>query len=380
MAMPPLKIAVLHYQPHGEPEDTVVGQIVQALRDHGHNPITIGVDESVRDIIDQIRACNADLVFNICETFADDYRMEVNVAALLEMARVKYTGSGTAGLLLAQDKILTKQLLLYHGVLTPKFATFDGPSFQTNGNLTFPLIVKPAKSDASIGLEIVKDWNGLVRKVQEIRREFDDDALAEEYVEGRELYVGVIGDAARPEILPIVELDFGEKWDKNRPQIACRDVKFGPETPGSPRLRIAEVSDELRGRIERAALIAYRALKLRDYARIDFRVSARTNDPFVLEVNPNPYLEKASELALGAKQRGIGFPQLIGRIVESAASRYKLNRKPTEPKAADAKPTEAKADSAPKAAAEPAPSRSEEKAEEPVEEQLVLPEPVGTLH
>src|SRR6185436_9072768 len=123
----------------------------------------------------------------------------------------KHTGSGTAGLLLAQDKILTKQLLEYHEVKTPSFATFDGETFETHGMLRFPLIVKPAKSDASIGIgrhSVVKDWDQLTKRVREIRKEFQDEALAEEYIEGREVYVAVLGQATRPEILPIVELDF----------------------------------------------------------------------------------------------------------------------------------------------------------------------------
>src|SRR5688572_12020665 len=114
MPVPPLRIAILHYRPSGETADPVVEQISDALKENGHDPVAIGVDESVRDLLNQIEKAGADLVFNICETFADDYRLEVNVAAVLEMARVKHTGSGTAGLLLAQDKILTKQLLDYH--------------------------------------------------------------------------------------------------------------------------------------------------------------------------------------------------------------------------------------------------------------------------
>src|SRR5512140_1564286 len=284
MVVQPLRIAVLHYQPPGESEDAVVAQIGEALRQLGHSVVPISVNESVRDLLRLIEEAKGDLVFNICETFADDYRLEVNVAALLEMARLPFTGSGTAGLLLAQDKILTKQILDYHEVPTPRFATFDGVTFETRGSLSFPLIVKPAKSDASIGLEVVKDWDGLTRRMREIRREYADDSVAEEFIEGRELYVGVSGDARRPEILPIVELDFGANWDKAQLQIADREVKFGPETQGSPRLVIAQgISDELRGRIERSALLAYRALKLRDYARIDLRVAAADNDPYVLE-------------------------------------------------------------------------------------------------
>jgi len=309
-----------------------VGQVCSALEEGGHDTVAIGVDESVSDLVRQVGRSRADLVFNICETFADDYRLEVNVAAMLELARVPFTGSGTAGLLLAQDKVLTKQLLQYHGVLTPRFATFDGGSLQTSGDLRFPVVVKPVRSDASLGLGVEKDLEGLARRVRRIREEFGDEALAEEFIEGRELYVGVLGDPARPEVLPVVELDFGKKWSRKRMKIANREVKFGPETAGSPRLVLPkDLSDELLGRISRAAITAFRALKLGDYARIDFRVSSATKDPFLLEVNPNPYLEAQCEVALGAKERGLSYPALIRRIAETAMQRQVAPRTKAAP-------------------------------------------------
>lgn len=327
MALPSLRIAVLHYQPKDEPPDPVMEQVCAALQEGGHTPVPLRVDESVSDLVRLVARSGADLVFNLCETFAEDYRFEVNVAAVLELARVPFTGSGTTGLLLAQDKILTKQLLQFHGVLTPRFASFDGSSFQTSGDLSFPLIVKPARSDASMGLGVEKDMVGLARRVRKIREDFDDEALAEEFIEGRELYVGVLGDHARPEVLPVVELDFGKKWSRKRMKIADREVKFGPDTPGSPQLVLPrDLSDELKGRIERAAVTAFRALKLRDYARIDFRVSSLTNEPYLLEVNPNPYLEAKCEVALGAREKGMSYPALIQHIVEVAARRHELLR------------------------------------------------------
>lgn len=334
MAPGPWRIAVLHYQPKGEAPDPVVAQVCSALDEGGHQTVAIGVDESVSDLVRQVGRSRADLVFNICETFADDYRLEVNVAAMLELARVPFTGSGTAGLLLAQDKILTKQLLQYHGVLTPRFATFDGASLQTSGDLRFPVVVKPARSDASLGLGVEKDLEGLARRVRRIREEFGDEALAEEFIEGRELYVGVLGDPARPEVLPVVELDFGKKWSRKRMKIANREVKFGPETAGSPRLVLPrDLSDELLGRISRAAVTAFRALKLRDYARIDFRVSSATKDPYLLEVNPNPYLEAQCEVALGAREWGLSYPALIRRIADTAMQRQVAPRAKATPEA-----------------------------------------------
>lgn len=357
--LPPLKIAILHYQPDGEPIDPVVTQVGESLKQLGHEPTTIAVSDRVFDILEEIERSKCHLVFNLCETFAEDYRMEVNVAALMEMARVKFTGSGTAGLLLAQDKILTKQLLEYHEIPTPNFATFDGVTVETNGDLAFPLIVKPARSDASIGIgakSLVRTWEELTKRVQEIRKELGDEALAEEFIEGREVYVGVIGPKERPEILPIVELDFGN-WDKSKPTISDREVKFGPETEGSPKLVIARnIPPDLRQRVERAALLAYRGLKLQDYARIDLRIS-ETGDPYILEVNPNPYLEDKSELALAAREKGMSYTQLVGRILESAAQRHGLTRKPGAEKAAAAeKPAAADKTEAPKPEAAPVPA------------------------
>jgi D-alanine-D-alanine ligase len=324
--VPPLKVAVLHYQPSTDPMDPVVGHICDALTALGHTPVTIAVHESVSPLLKAIEDSKADLVFNVCETFADDYRLEVNVAALMEMARIRFTGSGTAGLLLAQDKILTKQLLEYHEVPTPNFLTFDGDTFEAFGRMAFPLIVKPAKSDASLGIgthSVVNDWDELTRRVRDIRKTLNDESLAEEFIDGREVYVGVIGTPTKPEILPIVELDWG-KWDPAKPKVSDREVKFGAHTDDSPFLEIAKnISPELQARIERSALLAFRALKIRDYARVDLRISDK-GDAYVLEVNPNPYLEKESELAMAAEQRGLSYTQLIGRIVESAASRYGL--------------------------------------------------------
>ncbi len=326
MPLAPLKIAILHYQAAGDPVDPVVHQVADSLRELGHEPTPIAVSDRVFDILQEIERSQCALVFNLCETFAEDYRMEVNVAALMEMARVRFTGSGTAGLLLAQDKILTKQLLEYHEIPTPDFATFDGDTVETHGDLKFPLIVKPSRSDASIGIghkSLVRTWDALTARVREIRKELGDEALAEEFIEGREVYVGVIGPTQRPEILPIVELDWGN-WDPSRPTISDREVKFGPETEGSPRLVIArDIPPDLRQRVERAALLVYRGLKLRDYARIDLRIS-QAGDPYILEVNPNPYLDDKSELALAAKEKGLQYTQLVGRILDSAAHRYGL--------------------------------------------------------
>src|SRR5678816_3970391 len=185
MLLPTLKIAILHYQPEGEEVDPVVTQLTEALTSLGHQVTTVAVDDRVSEILRDIQRAKCDLVFNVCETFASDYRMEVNVAALMEMGRVKYTGSSTAGLLLAQDKVLTKQLLEFHEVSTPNFAVFENDTFETKGILRFPLIVKPARSDSSIGIgrhSVVQNWQELTERVREIRDDLQDEALVEEFI------------------------------------------------------------------------------------------------------------------------------------------------------------------------------------------------------
>ena len=187
--------------------------------------------------------------------------------------------------------------------------------------------MKPARSDASIGIgrhSVVQNWQELTERVREIRDDLQDEALVEEFIDGREVYVGIVGPASNPTILPIIEMDFGN-WSPAVPMVSDREVKFAPETEGSPRLVVAkDLSDELRARIHRAARLAYRALKLRDYARMDFRI-AKTGEPYMLEANPNPYLEKTGELAMAAEEAGLDFTQLVSRIVESAAVRYHLH-------------------------------------------------------
>src|SRR5690349_15630740 len=192
MPLRPMKLAVLHYQPKDEQADEVVGHVIDAARSLGHEVVPVAVDDRVSDILNPLQKAKADLVINLCETFADDYRMEVNVAALMEMARIRYTGSSVAGLLLAGDKVLTKQLLDFHEVKTPNFASFNEETFETSGTLRFPLIVKPARSDASIGIgkrSVVHNWTQLTERVKQISSELQDDALAEEFIEGREVYV-----------------------------------------------------------------------------------------------------------------------------------------------------------------------------------------------
>ncbi len=336
--MRPLKIPILHYRPASDPEDPVVGQIVDALQKLGHKPSRFPVDRDVRSLLNGISRGRPDLVFNICETFANKNTLEVNVAAFLELLEVPFTGSSTAGLLLAQDKALAKKLFTFHRVPCSDFAVFHSDNLDLSGSLRFPLFVKPLRADASIGIapeSIVHDFGQLLERVRFVHS-LGEVALAEEYIEGRELYVGVLG-GERPMALPVVELQFRSNYPRGRPRIADFNTKFEKDSPEFKGTRsvVARINSDLRQRLQQLAVTAFEALQLRDYARVDFRVTAN-GDPYVLEINPNPYLEQTAEFAMAANAAGIDYPQLIEKITTLAMER--APKKPIEDPGANEPP------------------------------------------
>ncbi|MBI5544596.1 MAG: ATP-grasp domain-containing protein [Deltaproteobacteria bacterium] len=347
--MKPQKVPILFYQPPADPEDPVVGQIFEALQALGHKPTRFAIERDVRSLLNGISRGRPDLVFNICETFANRNIFEVNVAAFLELLDVPFTGSGTAGLLLAQDKAIAKKLFTFHRVPCPDFIVFHLENLDLGGRqLRFPLFVKPLRADASIGItpeSLVRDVGQLLERVRYVHS-LGEAAIAEEYLEGREMYVGVLGGESRPMALPVVELQFRGGYPKGRPRIADYTSKFEKDSPEFKGTRsvVARVSAELRERLQTLAVDAFEALQLRDYARVDFRIDANGN-PFVLEVNPNPYLEQSAEFAMAAKAAGMEYPQLVERILKLSALR--APKKTTEePESQPAPPTPAAPQSA----------------------------------
>jgi D-alanine-D-alanine ligase len=225
---------------------------------------------------------------------------------------------------LRQDKALAKKLLHYEGILYPRFAVFPRDAgFETGGNLRMPLFVKPLRGDASIGVDaasLVHDAHSLMRRVLCIHDQVHDAALAEEFIAGRELYVGVIGNE-EPVALPVIEMDFSGLPD-GAPRVLGRRAKFdeaSPEYRGT-RAVVAELPDELRARLQKVAVDAYRALRVRDYGRVDLRLT-ETGDAYVIDVNASCYLEQHGELAMAAAAAGLDYPSLLERIVALATER-----------------------------------------------------------
>lgn len=325
-----MKITVLTYLESSDERSTeydiVVRQVTRALRRQGHQVSVLGVHSDVKRLVAGLSRRKPDLIFNLVEMFAENIFGDMAMEGFLDLLGLKYTGVGPGESYLTQDKALSKKLLAFHGILYPRFAVFARDAdFETGGNLRMPLFVKPLRADASIGIHkksLVNDMKSLMRRVAAIHDELGDSALAEEFIEGREFYVGVLGNSD-PMALPPIELDFSG-LPEGAPQVMDSKAKWDEESveyKGTKSV-LADLPDELRARLQKVSLDAYRALRVRDYGRVDLRLTD-TGDIYVLEVNASCYLAKDSEFSMAAAAAGIPYPALIQRIVDLAMERYR---------------------------------------------------------
>lgn len=316
-----MKVVVLH-----DPEaDEVIGHVTDALTHLGHQATPLSFDEDVVRAATDLRDSAPDLVFNLTESFAGKSALESGIASLLNLLHLRYTGSNHAGLLLAGDKVLAKRILAFHEIRTPEFATLHRGAIESADTLSFPLIVKPPQEDASIGItaaSVVRDLNELFQRMDEIHREYNGPVLVERFIEGREFHVGILGND-RAEALPPAEVDMSA-FRPDVPQVASWSAKWDedhPEYAGTTTTFPTDLDPPVDELLRSTALAAFRALRLRDYARVDLRLDG-DGVPHVLEVNPNCYLARGEVYAEAAARSGLSYDELIGRIVELAASRY----------------------------------------------------------
>ncbi len=273
----------------------------------------------------QLARTDSDLIFNLTESYAGDDTKDMNIAAYLDLLGRAYTGAGPHALYLAQDKALAKKIFAFHGIKTPYFATSYRGKLDHSHDISFPLIVKPTSEDGSIGIDassVVQSVKELMEKIHYIHEDFDSPALIEEYIEGREIYAAVLGNDSA-EVLPLIELDLS-KLPEGTPKIAGKEVKWETETEAYKVTKCAPAEDldeETAKKLSDTALAAYRALKLRDYGRIDMRLT-RGGEVYVIEANPNPWLSSAAEFVMAARKAGHSYTQLIGEIVDLARARY----------------------------------------------------------
>jgi D-alanine-D-alanine ligase len=302
---------------------TDIEAISEALSSLGHEPSTFAVDGRPQTLTALSRS-SADLYFNLVESYAGDDTMEMHFAAFLDLVGKKYTGTGPHGSCLAMDKTVAKKLIKYHDLDTPYSVVMNKGRVEHAQDIRFPVIVKPASEDASKGINaasVVNSLKDLFERIAYVHDEFDSPALIEEYIEGREIYAAILGND-RPEALPLVELDLSKLPD-GMPRIAGYEVKFDTTTEAYKKTKSApakDIDEELVTRIHETALTAFRVLKLRDYGRVDLRVTD-TGKIYVIEANPNPWLDPAAEFTMAAKESGRSYKELIGEIMSLALAR-----------------------------------------------------------
>ncbi len=289
-----------------------------ALRELGHEVQVLGVSDDVLPIRQCVSGFEPDAVFNQLVELRDVGAFAVHVVSYLELLGVPYTGCNPQGLLLARDKALCKKILRYHRIPTPAFRVFPlGRRVRIPARLPYPMIVKSLDEEASRGLSqasIVHDEAALAERIAFVHRNVGTAAIAEEYVEGREITVAVLGNE-RLKTFPVWEMSFANLPEGTEP-IATERVKWDRAYQKKLGVTIgaAKIPEDVAKRIARIARRSYRALQLSGYARLDLRVTP-DGRVYVIEANPNPDLSNDEDFALSAKHDGIPYPKLIQRIV-----------------------------------------------------------------
>ena len=311
-----------------EEEKPTEADVLACLRKLGHEVETLAIYDEVKVVFDKVEAFKPDIVFNLCETFLSDRSHEPNIPALLELMKVPYTGAGPDALLLCKDKTIAKKLLAFHRVRTARFVVSQREHpLKRLPKFSFPAFVKPIGEESSDGIakaSLAKTEDEAVERARFLHERFESDALIEEYVEGRELYLGVLGNK-RLTVFPPREIFFGERTseetgDDDAPRFATAKAKWDDAYRKKWKIRNGPAGT-LPGGFERKladlARKVYRILAIRGLGRIDVRLT-QEGEVVVIEANPNPSLAKEDDYAQAAAQVGIGYEALIQKILENA--------------------------------------------------------------
>lgn len=326
-------LVVLH--PEQAPPDSIKGyseqdilafktgyDVVTTLRRARHEVRVLGVQYELRPIRQEIESFQPDIVFNLLEEFHGEPAYDQNVASYLELLRIPYTGCNPRGLILSRGKDLSKKLVHYHRIPTPAFAVFPmNRKIKRPERLPFPLIVKSLSEDASLGIaqkSIVDSDDKLQDRVTFIHEKIGTAAIAEQYIDGRELYVSVLGND-RMRLFPIWELEFGDISSRIATAKVKFDVKYQEER-GILQGAAVDLPPEIEKRIYSLTRRICRTLELDGYARIDFRLAA-DGTPYFLEANPNPEIARHEVFAEAAEFGGLKYSEMLRRIVQLGLQR-----------------------------------------------------------
>jgi len=309
----------------GKPDAEVIEykteyDVVTGLREQGHEVEPLGLYDDLTPLRRAIQNFKPHIVFNLLEEFHGEPMLDQNVVSFLELVRVPYTGCNPRGLMLARDKALSKKILHYHRIRVPRFAVVPaGRKLKRKpARLTYPLIVKSQVEEASIGIaeaSVVTNDEKLAERVEFMHANVGTSLILEQFVEGRELYVGVMGNA-RLTTLPVWELEI-RKRRADAPMIATRQAKWNrkfQELRGVEIGRAKDLPPELERLLIKTTKRLYRVLQLSGYARVDFRLDAQGR-PYFLEANPNPDIGYGEEFAEAAEAAGIDYGPLLDRLI-----------------------------------------------------------------
>jgi len=296
--------------------------VLKTLRDDlKHDVRVLGVADELTPIKQAAEEFTPHIVFNLLEAFHEVGTYDQNVVSYLELLRLPYTGCNPRGMILARDKALSKKLMQYHRISVPDFAVaYRRRKFKLPKRMTYPLIVKSLTQEASIGISqasVVEDERRLLERVQFIHDSIGTEAIVEQYIEGRELYCGIVGND-RLQVFPVWEMFF-EKMTERQHRIATARVKWSSSYQDKAGIMtgVAEALPEgVRERIPVVCKRVYRSLQLSGYARIDMRVDT-AGRVFVIEANPNPQIADGEDFARSADMAGVSYPNLIQRILRA---------------------------------------------------------------
>jgi D-alanine-D-alanine ligase len=320
-----------------EEEKPTEADVLACLRKLQHDVETLAVYDDAKVVFDRVAAFKPDVVFNLCETFFSNRAHEPNIPALLELMKVPYTGAGPDALMLCKDKALAKQLLAFHRIRVARFVVSrrERPLRRLR-RFTYPAFVKPIGEESSDGIalaSLAKTEDEVLERARFLHDRFETDALIEEYVDGRELYLGVLGNR-RLTVLPPREIFFGETATaeagastdvalalvKDGPRFATAKAKWDDAYRKKWGIRNGPAGPLPAGLEKKLAELARRVcriLHVRGLGRIDARLTPR-GDVVVIEANPNPSLAMEDDFAQAAMQVGIGYEALIQKVLENA--------------------------------------------------------------
>ncbi len=304
---------------------TVENDVYKALVADNYDISLLGLYNDIKLLLDEVKENKPDVIFNMTEVFKQKSHFDKNITWLLEMLEVPYTGASPASQLICNNKALTKKILSFHRIKVPSFRTFyRHHKVWFPKRLKFPLIVKPLCEEASRGISlasVVDNEDSLIERVRFIHEKMGMDAIVEEYIEGRELYVSILGNK-KARVMPIREMKFGE-FGEDEPRIATYKAKWDYEYRekwGIKNVFAGRLPNGLDKKIKQTCKKAYRVLNMQCYARFDIRITSG-GLIYIIEANANPSLDRYDEIAQSAEKCGIPYNKLIQKIISLAFQR-----------------------------------------------------------